>query len=96
MQRGSEDSKLAQRLRAPGTVFFLHLLGLDTTGHGYGPHSEVRLICRMCRFGYVLTSQDRYGQEYIRNIQYVDELVRKVEQEMSSFYQDERTAYLFT
>ena len=44
----------------------------------------------------MLTSQDRYGQEYIRNIQYVDELVRKVEQEMSSFYQDERTAYLFT
>lgn len=36
------------------------------------------------------------SQEYIRNIQYVDDIVRKVEQEMNSFYQDERTAYVFT
>lgn len=35
-------------------------------------------------------------QEYIDNIQYVDNIVRKVEQEMRFFFQDDRTAYLFT
>jgi hypothetical protein len=36
------------------------------------------------------------AQEYIDNIQYVDNIVRKVEQEMRFFFQDDRTAYLFT
>jgi hypothetical protein len=40
LHRAQQDDKLARRLRAPGTVFFLHLLGLDTTGHGFGPHSK--------------------------------------------------------
>ncbi|KAG7528585.1 hypothetical protein FFLO_06071 [Filobasidium floriforme] len=74
LHRAQQDDKLARRLRAPGTVFFLHLLGLDTTGHGFGPHSK----------------------EYIDSIQYVDNIVRKVEQEMRFFFQDDRTAYLFT
>lgn len=43
LHRAQQDDKLARRLRAPGTVFFLHLLGLDTTGHGFGPHSKASI-----------------------------------------------------
>ncbi|KAI8992816.1 PigN-domain-containing protein [Trametes punicea] len=34
------DPALDARLRDGKTVFFLHLLGLDTTGHSYRPHSK--------------------------------------------------------
>ncbi|KAI0668974.1 PigN-domain-containing protein [Trametes maxima] len=34
------DQTLDTRLRGEKTVFFLHLLGLDTTGHSYRPHSK--------------------------------------------------------
>ncbi|KAI0724812.1 alkaline phosphatase-like protein [Fomitopsis betulina] len=35
----SADSSLNSLLHQDQTVFFLHLLGLDTTGHSYRPHS---------------------------------------------------------
>ncbi|KAJ6520377.1 Phosphatidylinositolglycan class N-domain-containing protein [Mycena sanguinolenta] len=40
LQNATTNSTLDSQLRAPGTVFFLHLLGLDTTGHSYRPFSE--------------------------------------------------------
>ncbi|GAA6007215.1 hypothetical protein JCM11491_003047 [Sporobolomyces phaffii] len=38
LKNSSRDPQLDHDLRGSGTVFFLHLLGLDTTGHSYRPH----------------------------------------------------------
>ncbi|KAI9267946.1 Phosphatidylinositolglycan class N-domain-containing protein [Phascolomyces articulosus] len=35
-----KDKDLNKKLRQNKIVFFLHLLGLDTNGHGFRPHSE--------------------------------------------------------
>ncbi|KAI0807038.1 alkaline phosphatase-like protein [Fomes fomentarius] len=40
LHNATVDSTLNTRLRGEKTVFFLHLLGLDTTGHSYRPHSK--------------------------------------------------------
>ncbi|CAG8615485.1 10093_t:CDS:10, partial [Ambispora leptoticha] len=36
----SSDPHLHQKLQGEQIIFFLHLLGLDTNGHAYGPHSK--------------------------------------------------------
>ncbi|KAF9221780.1 PigN-domain-containing protein [Gyrodon lividus] len=39
-QNASKDATLNLNLREDKVIFFLHLLGLDTTGHSYRPHSK--------------------------------------------------------
>ena len=43
-QNATSDPSLDLQLRQDKTVFFLHLLGLDVTGHSYRPHSRVTLL----------------------------------------------------
>ncbi len=40
LDQAKTDKELGAKMRKPGTVFFLHLLGLDTTGHTYRPFSS--------------------------------------------------------
>lgn len=41
LQDAVRNATLNSQLRENKVVFFLHLLGLDTTGHSYRPHSKV-------------------------------------------------------
>ena len=70
----AKNSKLDAALRQDKNVFFLHLLGLDTTGHSYRP----------------------YSKEYLRNIQIVDQGVKESTKLIENFYNDGRTAFVFT
>jgi hypothetical protein len=49
LRNATTNETLDAQLRAPQTVFFLHLLGLDTTGHSYRPHSKVLYVFTTCR-----------------------------------------------
>lgn len=68
------NSTLDQALRQDKNVFFLHLLGLDTTGHSYRP----------------------YSREYLHNIKIVDQGVHKITKLIEEFYNDGKTAFVFT
>ncbi|KAJ3532808.1 hypothetical protein NMY22_g7594 [Coprinellus aureogranulatus] len=74
LRNATSDPKLDTDLRQDKVVIFLHLLGLDTTGHSYRPHSK----------------------EYMRNIQVVDDVVRRTEKLVSDFFQDQETSFIFT
>jgi len=89
-KNATTDAHLYEQLHSEGVVFFLHLLGLDTTGHSYRPHSKV---CASYCFPHVLT----FYQEYMNNIAVVDTIVQKVESLFDSFYNgDNDTSYVFT
>ncbi|KAK3390859.1 Phosphatidylinositolglycan class N-domain-containing protein [Podospora didyma] len=68
------NKTLHDALKQDKVVFFLHLLGLDTTGHSYRP----------------------YSKEYLHNIKVVDQGVREITELIGSFYNDDRTAFVFT
>jgi phosphatidylinositol glycan class N len=68
------NSTLDAALREDKVVFFLHLLGLDTTGHAYRP----------------------YSKEYLHNIKIVDQGVEDITKLIDNFYNDGKTAYVFT
>lgn len=68
------NETLAASLREDKIVFFLHLLGLDTAGHGFRP----------------------YSKEYLHNVKVVDQGVKEISELINDFYNDDRTAFVFT
>ncbi|GAA5876187.1 hypothetical protein JCM16303_007050 [Sporobolomyces ruberrimus] len=65
-ERGRESKELEKDLKGDGTVFFLHLLGLDTTGHSYRPHGpeyhrNIRVV------DYVVQRTTRLLEEFYEN-----------------------------
>ena len=68
------NTTLDAALREEKNVFFLHLLGLDSTGHSYRP----------------------YSKEYLNNIKLVDRGVQEVTKLVEDFYDDGKTAFVFT
>lgn len=70
----AKNSTLDAALRKDKSVFFLHLLGLDTNGHAFRP----------------------YSMEYLYNIKIVDEGVREITKLIEDFYNDGKTAFVFT
>jgi len=52
LHNASTDAILDSQLRNDKVIIFLHLLGLDTTGHSYRPHSKVgsSAFCMYCLF----------------------------------------------
>ncbi|KAF1976353.1 GPI ethanolamine phosphate transferase 1 [Bimuria novae-zelandiae CBS 107.79] len=68
------NATLDAELRKDKNVFFLHLLGLDTTGHSHRP----------------------YSWQYLHNLQIVDQGVREITELIEDFYNDGKTAFVFT
>jgi phosphatidylinositol glycan class N len=68
------NATLDAQLRQDKNVFFLHLLGLDTTGHAHRP----------------------YSWQYLHNIQIVDRGVQEITKIIEEFYDDGKTAFVFT
>jgi phosphatidylinositol glycan class N len=73
-EEAKTNATLDAQLRQDKLVFFLHLLGLDTTGHGFRP----------------------YSKEYLHNIKVVDQGVKEITELIDAFYNDGKTAYVFT
>jgi phosphatidylinositol glycan class N len=73
-EEAKTNATLDATLRKDKLVFFLHLLGLDTTGHGFRP----------------------YSKEYLHNLKVVDQGVKEITELIDDFYNDGKTAYVFT
>ncbi|CRK26272.1 hypothetical protein BN1708_014447 [Verticillium longisporum] len=73
-KEAQKNETLSAALRQDKVVFFLHLLGIDTSGHGYRP----------------------YSKEYLNNIKIVDKGVKEITELIQAFYDDDRTAFVFT
>ncbi|OJT08761.1 GPI ethanolamine phosphate transferase 1 [Trametes pubescens] len=61
------DPQLNNRLRRDKTVFFLHLLGLDTTGHSYRPHSKEYMANIQVVDGIVNKTEELFREFYADN-----------------------------
>ena len=75
------DPVLDSQLWSEKVIFFLHLLGLDTMGHSYGPHSKVQSFFRIKISSYYYCTFRN-----MENIQVVDNIVREAEDCPLLFY----------
>ncbi|RDB20194.1 GPI ethanolamine phosphate transferase 1 [Hypsizygus marmoreus] len=62
------DVNLNSQLRSEKVIFFLHLLGLDTTGHSYRPHSReymnnIQIVDNIVRQAEILISEFYQDEE---------------------------------
>lgn len=82
LQHGQENEKMAAKLATQGTIFFLHLAGVDTVGHRYGSQSSQYLIH---------TKLYRYSDAVLHAQTAVLNIVNSIE----DYFKDKETAFIF-
>ncbi|TBU24399.1 Phosphatidylinositolglycan class N-domain-containing protein [Dichomitus squalens] len=93
LRNSTAHEHLDTRLRADKTVLFLHLPGLDITGHSLIAHFQ---RCSKLFSGRLLCTDALWEKEYMMNIQTVDDIVEKTENLFRQFYGDDDTAFVLT
>lgn len=86
------DEKLKKKLNEPKIIFFLHLLGIDTNGHGNKPQSKQYIENIK---GYIYFPNFPFFF-HTRTLLVVDSGIKRVQKLVDDFFNDHRTSWLFT
>lgn len=77
-----------RELSGPRTIFFLHLLGLDTNGHGNKPHSHQYKDNLKCMFPF-------FSYNFLF-FTVVDKGIKRIVELVEDIFPDQKSAYIFT